>query len=61
MGTINTDLSIDPTLRATIKIDATEREKKIEDRVFKPYNRYLPIPQEDLDSNPKLEQNEGYK
>lgn len=61
VGTINTDLSIDPTLRATIKIDATEREKKIEDRVFKPYNRYLPIPQEDLDSNPKLEQNEGYK
>ena len=60
MGTVNMDKNLDPTLRATINVNASAEDKKVEDRVFKPHFRYLPIPQSDRDKNPKLEQNTGY-
>ncbi|MCP3894481.1 RagB/SusD family nutrient uptake outer membrane protein [Bacteroides sp.] len=60
MGTVNMDKNVDPTLRATINVNASAEDKKVEDRVFKPHFRYLPIPQSDRDKNPKLEQNTGY-
>jgi hypothetical protein len=54
-GTVSSDATIAPGLRATI--DGTE---KIEDRTFAVRNRYLPIPQSARDKNPQLEQNTGY-
>ena len=45
----------DPYTRATIT--GTE---KIEDRKFAAHNRYLPIPQDNIDKNPQLKQNDGY-
>jgi len=60
VGTVNND-ETDPTKRAVVKLDATPEEKKVEDRVFKPHNRYNPIPQTGaMDKNPNLKQNEGY-
>ena len=49
--------SSDPTMRATITVGKTE---KIEDRVFHDYNKLFPIPQSNIDNNPKLTQNDGY-
>lgn len=60
VGTVSMDENIDPALRATINPNAAAEDKKIEDRIFKPTNRYLPIPQSARDKNSKLEQNEGY-
>lgn len=60
VGTINYSES-DPTKRATINVNAPADQKKIEDRVFKPHNRYNPIPQSARDKNPKLVQNDGYQ
>lgn len=60
VGTVNMDVNTDPELRATINVNASDEDRKIEDRVFKPFNRYLPIPQDDRDSNPNLTQNDGY-
>ncbi len=60
VGTINND-ETDPTKRATIDINASASDKKIEDRTFSSYQRYFPIPQTNIDENPKLTQNEGYK
>ncbi len=45
----------DPTLRAVIS-----GTRMIEERTFKAYNRYLPIPQGNLSDNPQLTQNPGY-
>lgn len=59
VGTIDYAES-DPYKRATINVNATVEQKKIEDRTFKAHQRYLPIPQENIDKNPKLEQNPGY-
>ncbi len=61
IGTINYD-ETDRDLRATITAPSAENEslRKIEDRVFRTYNRYLPLPQAELDKNPNLKQNEGY-
>lgn len=50
----------DPTKRAVVNVNASPSEIKIEDRTFKPFNRYNPIPQDDRSNNPKLEQNPGY-
>jgi hypothetical protein len=47
----------DPFMRATMKVGGDEL---IENRSFKPYNRYLPIPQSNRDNNPELTQNPGY-
>lgn len=60
-GTVNTN-ETDRDLRATIEAPTAENEslRKVEDRVFHPYNRYLPFPQAELDKNPNLKQNEGY-
>ncbi len=60
IGTVNMDGSVDPGMRATINVNASAEEKKIEDRTFKTTNRYLPIPQGALDANTKLTQNDGY-
>lgn len=60
VGTVNMDKSVDPTLRATINVNASAEDKKVEDRIFKPHFRYLPIPQGDRDKNPNLGQNTGY-
>lgn len=50
----------DPTTRATIKLDASAKERKIEDRKFEPKHRYFPFGQSIMDKNPNLEQNKGY-
>ncbi|WP_400261430.1 RagB/SusD family nutrient uptake outer membrane protein [Sphingobacterium sp. SG20118] len=52
----------DRDLRTIITIPTTENAslRKLEDRVFKPYHKYLPFPQSELDKNKNLEQNEGY-
>lgn len=47
----------DPTRRAVID---PSQKVKLEDRVFNTYNRYLPIPLDNITANPKLEQNPGY-
>lgn len=62
IGTVNVN-EPDRDLRATISAPTAENEslRKIEDRVFRPYNRYLPFPQAELDKNPNLKQNEGYE
>lgn len=60
VGTVNT-AETDPTRRASINVNAAANEKKVEERVFKPHNRYNPLSQKDaIDINPKLEQNPGY-
>ena len=33
---------------------------ELKPRTYKDYNRYFPIPQNNIDNNPKLAQNEGY-
>ena len=53
-GTINTSAT-DPTMRAVVS-----GSSKVEDRTFQTFNRYLPIPQQNISDNPKLEQNPGY-
>lgn len=53
-GTIDYEES-DPYKRAVVT-----GADNIEIRVFQPYNRYLPIPQEYMDKNPQLTQNPGY-
>lgn len=63
IGKVNTSLpTSERDLRATIDLptDANKTDRKIEDRVFKPFHRYLPIPQAELDKNPMLVQNPGY-
>jgi hypothetical protein len=61
IGTVDPN-NPDRDLRATITAPSAANEslRKIEDRAFHPYNRYLPFPQAELDKNPKLVQNEGY-
>ena len=51
-----------PETRATIDTDPGKAaERKVEDRVFKAHNRYLPIPTDALDANKGvLNQNDGY-
>lgn len=52
----------DPNMRAVIQLPTTDNAaaRKIEDRTFKATQRYLPIPQSELDKNPQLKQNDGY-
>lgn len=59
VGTINYN-ETDPYLRATININALDKDKKVEDRKFPAFQRYLPIPQASLSKNPQLTQNTGY-
>ena len=58
IGTVGT--GDDPETRATITQNPSPEEVLIENRVFKPFHRYFPIAQSILDTNPALEQNEGY-
>lgn len=59
VGTVN---NVEPDLykRATVNVNADAQSRLIETRVFKSHNRYLPIPQNSRDKNPKLDQNSGY-
>lgn len=61
LGTIDYN-EPDPTRRAVLEVptDANKSKRKLEDRVFYPFQRYLPFPQSELDKNPNLEQNTGY-
>lgn len=61
VGTIDYEES-DPTRRAVItpSSELTEKDQLIEQRKFEPYMRYWPIPQTQLEKNPKLVQNPGY-
>lgn len=61
IGTVDVN-EPDPTRRAVIEspTEANKAKRKVEDRVYHSYNRYLPFPQAELDKNSKLEQNEGY-
>lgn len=47
-------------LRATINSNASTTEKLIENRSFKAYNRYFPLPQSALDKNKYLKSTPGY-
>jgi len=61
IGTVDTS-NPDPDMRATAEL-ATEDNKskrKLEDRTFSSYQRYLPIKQDQLNTNPNLTQTEGY-
>lgn len=60
VGTVSMDKNVAPGMRATINVNASDADKKIEDRRFKTTNRYLPIPQGARDANPQLTQNDGY-
>lgn len=60
VGTVNMDASVPEGERATINPNAAKTDCFIQSRKFNSYNRYLPIPQDALDANPKLEQNPGY-
>ncbi len=60
VGSVNTDPSVDQFKRATIDVNASSQDRFIENREFKPHNRYYPIPQSSRDNNTKLTQNEGY-
>lgn len=60
IGTVDASVS-DPGLRATITLSPDPTEVLIENRSFQPFHRYFPFSQGDIDKNPKLEQNEGYK
>lgn len=59
VGTVNNS-EPDVYKRATINTAATSDMILIEQRQFKPHNRYFPIPQSSIDKNPKLTQNDGY-
>ncbi len=50
----------DPETRATINPDASAAAKLVEERVFKPHMRYLPLSQSVLDQNPNLKPTPGY-
>lgn len=60
VGTVNMDKNLAPGERATINVNASAADKKIEDRKFKTTNRYLPIPQAAIEANQQLTQNDGY-
>lgn len=60
VGTVSMDASVSPSMRAKINPGASKKERLIEERVFKTFQRYLPIPQSARDKNPQLSQNDGY-
>lgn len=60
VGSVKMDKNLAPGERATINVDASAADKKIEDRKFKTTNRYLPIPQAAIEANQQLTQNDGY-
>lgn len=52
----------DPNMRfvQTLPTEANKADRLIEPRTFSDYQRYLPIPQAEMDKNPKLTQTPGY-
>lgn len=61
VGTVD-ESNPDPHMRAIIELpsEANKQLRKLEDRTFEPYQRYLPIPQSQLNTNPNLTQTPGY-
>lgn len=59
-GTVSMDSSVDPEMRATIDLNASPSDVKIEERHYQKHHRYLPLGQGLYDKNPKLVQNPGY-
>lgn len=61
IGTVDYN-EANPYKRAIIEIPTEENKslRKLDDKVYKPHHRYLPIPQSEIDKNPNLEQNYGY-
>ena len=61
IGTIDYE-ETNPQKRAVIYVPTEENktQRKLDDKVYEKHHRYLPIPQSEIDKNPKLEQNEGY-
>ncbi|MDR0333046.1 MAG: RagB/SusD family nutrient uptake outer membrane protein [Dysgonamonadaceae bacterium] len=55
-GTVSHDPAVDQFRRARV----TGTPVLIENRVFRPHNRYLPFSTGNLDRNPQLKQNPGY-
>ncbi|MCE2617115.1 RagB/SusD family nutrient uptake outer membrane protein [Phocaeicola oris] len=52
----------DPSMRfvQTLPTEANKADRLIEPRTFSDYQRFLPIPQAEMDKNPKLTQTQGY-
>lgn len=61
VGTVDAS-NPDPDMRATIETPTEENKslRRLEDRTYSAYLRYLPFPQDQLNTNPNLKQNEGY-
>lgn len=61
IGTVDVN-EPDRDKRAVIELPTPDNEslRKLEDRIFLPHHRYLPISQSELDKNPNLTQTPGY-
>lgn len=59
VGTVDYTES-DLFLRAKVDLKAEPSARLVETRSFKSHNRYLPIPLQSIEKNPKLKQNAGY-
>lgn len=52
---------VDMRFIQTLPTEANKADRLIETRKFEDYQRYLPIPQSEIDKNPKLKQTPGYE
>ena len=52
---------VDMRFIQTLPTEANKADRLIESRKFEDYQRYLPIPQSEIDKNPKLKQTPGYE
>lgn len=61
VGTVDVN-NPDPDMRAVIEAPSEDNKtlRTLENRTFSPYQRYLPIHQDQLNTNPNLTQTEGY-
>lgn len=61
VGTVDVN-NPDPDMRAVIEAPSEDNKtlRTLENRTFSPYQRYLPIHQNQLNTNPNLTQTEGY-
>lgn len=61
VGTVDVN-NPDPDMRAVIEAPSGDNKtlRTLENRTFSPYQRYLPIHQDQLNTNPNLTQTEGY-
>lgn len=59
-GTVNYD-EPDPDKRMVVNLKATREDRLVEVRYFDKKQLLLPIPQAEMDANPKLVQNAGYQ